>query len=153
DALYIGGTFDTAGGVSAARLARWNGTSWSGLGNGVTMSSGSLGAVSQLASVGTDVYVAGIFEKAGDKPQANFAHWNDQKNFNPMQMQLSRPGLLLPDRMELTVSADQSERFVIECSEDFRSWTSVQTNSTVPFTFIDSNRSVNVKRFYRVRQD
>ena len=31
-ALYAGGRFTTAGGVSANRIAKWNGTSWSALG-------------------------------------------------------------------------------------------------------------------------
>jgi trimeric autotransporter adhesin len=38
-ALYVGGSFDNAGGVPAARVARWNGAAWSGtqypLGNAI----------------------------------------------------------------------------------------------------------------------
>jgi hypothetical protein len=33
--LIAGGYFTTAGGVSANRIARWNGTSWSALGTGM----------------------------------------------------------------------------------------------------------------------
>src|SRR5712692_5181109 len=33
--LYAGGTFTTAGGVLANRIAQWNGTQWSPLGSGM----------------------------------------------------------------------------------------------------------------------
>jgi len=33
--LYAGGWFTTAGGVSAERIAKWDGASWSPLGTGV----------------------------------------------------------------------------------------------------------------------
>jgi len=35
-ALYAGGNFTIAGGVAANRVAKWNGSSWSSLGSGVT---------------------------------------------------------------------------------------------------------------------
>jgi hypothetical protein len=35
-ALYAAGRFSTAGGLAANRIARWNGSSWSRLGNGLT---------------------------------------------------------------------------------------------------------------------
>jgi hypothetical protein len=34
--LYVGGPFATAGGVASSRLAKWNGQSWSAVGNGIT---------------------------------------------------------------------------------------------------------------------
>ena len=34
-ALFAGGEFTTAGGVSANRIAKWDGTSWSALGSGL----------------------------------------------------------------------------------------------------------------------
>ena len=33
--LYAGGQFNMAGGVSASRIAKWNGSAWSALGSGV----------------------------------------------------------------------------------------------------------------------
>ena len=33
--LYAGGSFTTAGGVSAIRIAKWDGTAWAPLGNGM----------------------------------------------------------------------------------------------------------------------
>ncbi len=37
-ALYVGGTFATAGGVDARNIARWDGSAWSGLGPGLAES-------------------------------------------------------------------------------------------------------------------
>ena len=71
--VYAGGYFMQAGGVAAARIAKWNGTAWSGLGTGV----GSIGSVSALAVAGTgDLYVGGTFSQAGGAAANNVARWN-----------------------------------------------------------------------------
>ncbi len=57
--VYAGGLFTTAGGTSANRIAKWNGTSWSVLGTGVS------GDVRAIAISGNDVYVGGNFTTAG----------------------------------------------------------------------------------------
>src|SRR5258708_806171 len=57
--LYIGGFFRVAGGVTANRISKWNGSSWSALGSGLN------GTVSALAVSGSDWYVAGGFVSAG----------------------------------------------------------------------------------------
>ena len=36
--LYAGGEFTTAGGVSANRIAKWDGNSWTALGSGMNAS-------------------------------------------------------------------------------------------------------------------
>src|SRR5262249_44912063 len=38
-ALYAGGSFTSAGGVAANRIAKWDGSSWSALGTGMNNSS------------------------------------------------------------------------------------------------------------------
>lgn len=68
--LYVGGDFDTAGGVSAPGIARWNGTTWSPLGTGIS------DFVSSIAISGGDVYVAGDFSTAGGISANNIARWN-----------------------------------------------------------------------------
>lgn len=69
--VYAAGTFDTAGGVTAARIAKWNGTSWSALGSGVNAS------VRNLEAQGTDVIVVGSFTAAGGVTGADrIARWN-----------------------------------------------------------------------------
>lgn len=53
--LYAGGQFSSAGGVPAANLAKWNGTSWSAVRAGVN------GTVYALATSGTNLLVGGDF--------------------------------------------------------------------------------------------
>jgi glucose/arabinose dehydrogenase len=68
--LYVGGNFDTAGGVSAARIARWNGINWSALGSGTS------GFVQAIESIGDYLYVGGNFSIAGDKTVNRIARFN-----------------------------------------------------------------------------
>ena len=68
--LYIGGNFDTAGGVSAARIARWNGTNWFPLGSGTS------GFVQAIQSSGDYLYVGGNFAIAGDKTVNRIARFH-----------------------------------------------------------------------------
>src|SRR4051794_12335792 len=48
--LYIGGNFTAVGGVAAAYIAKWDGSSWSALGAGLNA------YVDALAVSGTDLY-------------------------------------------------------------------------------------------------
>lgn len=73
--VYAGGHFTSAGGVSARCVARWNGSSWSGLGTGI---SGSAGAtdVYALAMTPSGLYAGGRFYSAGGVPAYGIARWN-----------------------------------------------------------------------------
>jgi hypothetical protein len=73
--VYVGGVFTNAGGVSANCIARWNGSSWSALGSGV---SGVVNNtwVNAIAVNGTNVYVGGRFTTAGSGAASNIAKWN-----------------------------------------------------------------------------
>ncbi|MFN8469804.1 MAG: PxKF domain-containing protein [Caldilineaceae bacterium] len=69
--LYAGGTFTTIGGVTANRVAKWNGTIWTPLGNGTN------GNVSTLAlDPSGNLYVGGAFTTAGDVTANRIAMWN-----------------------------------------------------------------------------
>lgn len=68
--LYVGGNFDTAGGVSAVRIARWNGANWSALGSGTS------GFVQAIESIGDYLYVGGNFSIAGDQTVNRIARFN-----------------------------------------------------------------------------
>lgn len=76
--LVAGGTFTTAGGAPASRLAAWDGSSWSALGSGI---GDSVGAAVHAMKVWDDghglaLYVGGRFASAGGA-QAHFvARWN-----------------------------------------------------------------------------
>ena len=69
--LYAGGHFTTAGGVNANNIARWNGSSWSPLGSGVS------GSVYSLAiDHAGNLYAGGDFSAAGGVIANNIARWN-----------------------------------------------------------------------------
>lgn len=67
-ALYAGGVFTTAGGVSANRIAKWDGSSWSPVGTGVNLSVHALGVFDDGSGGGPALYVGGNFtvSPAGD---------------------------------------------------------------------------------------
>ena len=67
--LYVAGSFTAAGGVAATNIARWNGVSWSPLGNGIT-------GVGALAVKGKDLYVGGSFTNVGSLNIKGLARWN-----------------------------------------------------------------------------
>jgi hypothetical protein len=69
--VYAGGGFTQAGGVSANRIARWDGTNWSALGTGL---SGSCNAIA--AKTPNEVYAGGTFTQAGGTNVSNIARWN-----------------------------------------------------------------------------
>jgi hypothetical protein len=68
--LYAGGDFTNAGGVSANRIASWNGTSWFALGSGMN------DYVEVVAVIGTDLYAGGAFTTAGGDSANYIARWN-----------------------------------------------------------------------------
>ncbi|MFN0242918.1 MAG: hypothetical protein ACKVWV_08520 [Planctomycetota bacterium] len=77
--LYACGTFATASGVLAKNIARWNGTSWSALGSGIT-APGDLASVNAMLvfddGSGPALYVGGDFTVAGGVPVENLARWD-----------------------------------------------------------------------------
>jgi hypothetical protein len=69
--LFAGGAFTAAGGVSATRIAKWNGTTWSALGSGINFT------VSHLkADAAGNLYASGFFDWAGGITVKNIAKWD-----------------------------------------------------------------------------
>ncbi len=78
-ALFAGGTFTSAGGAAASRIAKWNGTTWSALGGGVT--GGFVAASVQALAVfddssGAALYAGGHFGFAGGMAADHIAKWD-----------------------------------------------------------------------------
>lgn len=76
-ALYVGGTFNEAGGVSASRIAKWDGVTWSPLGDGLPAWVTSLEVFDD--GTGPSLYAGGKFSEsdAGGQPGMNYiAKWN-----------------------------------------------------------------------------
>lgn len=72
--LYAGGIFESAGGVAAANVARWDGVKWSAVGAGLN------GQVRHLASLtgnsGASLFAAGIFTASGSVALGPIARWD-----------------------------------------------------------------------------
>ena len=68
--VYVGGSFTKAGSVNATNIARWNGTSWSALGNGVN------DRVYAIAVQGNQVFAGGKFTQAGSVNVNFIAKWD-----------------------------------------------------------------------------
>lgn len=80
-ALYAGGLFDSAGGVSAKNIAKWNGSTWSALGSGAD------GIVRSLTTFddgsGLALYAGGDFKNAGGESANRIAKW-DGTSWSPL---------------------------------------------------------------------
>jgi hypothetical protein len=79
--LVVGGRFDGAGGVPARRIATWNGTTWSSLGQGIGSSSVFADDLVKVLEVydagsGPELYAAGEFAQAGSYSANNIARWD-----------------------------------------------------------------------------
>ena len=68
--LVIAGVFTSVDGQPANRVARWNGASWSAMGQGLD------GPVTQLIQFNDDIVAAGSFQNSGSSPTARVARWD-----------------------------------------------------------------------------
>ncbi len=71
--LSVGGRFNSAGGVSARSLARWNGTNWSAWGGGADSDRPSVFAIT---AVGTELFVGGDFQSLGGRWVNYIGRWD-----------------------------------------------------------------------------
>ncbi|MEK7951317.1 beta strand repeat-containing protein [Luteolibacter soli] len=73
--LYIGGRFGLVVTTFANNIAKWNGSSWSALGSGVSHPTFNA-EVTSLAVSGTTLYAGGNFSLAGGLPVNGMAKWD-----------------------------------------------------------------------------
>ncbi len=85
-ALYVGGDFLDVGGVSASRIAKWNGTSWSPLGTGLNSSVHALAVFDD--GTGPALYAGGRFSQAGGSSANLVAKWNGS-SWSPLGLGLA----------------------------------------------------------------
>ena len=69
-ALIVGGSFESAGGIAARNIARWDGSTWSALGSGVDSS------VTALTVFDGDLIAGGDFFSAGSVSVSHVARWD-----------------------------------------------------------------------------
>ncbi len=75
-ALYAGGQFSSAGGVTVNRVAKWDGQSWSSLGTGVSLTVWALAIFDDGG--GLALYAGGDFTNAGGVAANRIAKWDGQ---------------------------------------------------------------------------
>ena len=76
---YVGGAFTQADGNAAHGIAAWDGANWTTLGSGVNegISGGTTPRVNAIETLGTDIFVAGLFTNAGTlQSVGNIARWD-----------------------------------------------------------------------------
>jgi hypothetical protein len=71
--LYVGGTFTQVSGVAANKIARWDGSTWEAVGDGMD------NKVKELLWDGTFLYAAGQFTQAGRIPADYVAKWGKKE--------------------------------------------------------------------------
>lgn len=76
--LYAGGRFDTAGGGPANNIARWDGSQWHALGDGIVDSDPDLAppVFALVVAENGDVFVGGRFTEAGGQAAKHLARWD-----------------------------------------------------------------------------
>ena len=73
DALYAAGRFNTAGSATAISIAKWNGSSWSGLGTGLNQEAYRMAVYNDGG--GDALFVGGLFTTAGGTSTNYLARW------------------------------------------------------------------------------
>jgi hypothetical protein len=74
--LYVGGSFDSAGGITTNNIACWDGAKWDSVGTGIK---GILGPVYSLAVYNGKLYAGGSFNNVGSLTANNIASWDGTK--------------------------------------------------------------------------
>jgi hypothetical protein len=150
--LYATGVFTNGGGTTPANfIARWNGTKWEALGNGIGTTMAAARGLA-LAVRGNDLFVGGVFEDAGGGDAGYIARWNDQIDFTPpATLRLLNPQMLPGNAFKFRATATERAAYVIEHTADFAAWTPFATNSLSSFTVTNAVPGMNV-RLYRMRE-
>jgi len=80
-ALFAGGKFSTASGITVGNVARWDGASWSPLGGGLDRAVYAARVFDD--GTGPELYVTGIFDGAGGTALGRIARW-DGAGWSPL---------------------------------------------------------------------
>jgi trimeric autotransporter adhesin len=75
ETIYVGGAFRVLNTDSVRCIAKYDGTTWSKMGSGMT-ATGTNAVVRSIIKVGTSIYAAGTFTTAGGTSVNNIAEWD-----------------------------------------------------------------------------
>jgi hypothetical protein len=89
ESLYVAGAFTEAGGISANCIVRWNGTTWSSLGSGLSSTVRSLTVFDDGSGPG--LYAGGYFLQAGSVSTLHVAKW-DGATWSALGAGVGQPG-------------------------------------------------------------
>lgn len=78
--VFVCGRFDSAGGIAATNIAKWNGSAWQKLGNGLTNTGNA--TIHCLAFFGNDLYAGGDFSSSYRVAKWNGTTWSNGSAFN-----------------------------------------------------------------------
>jgi trimeric autotransporter adhesin len=80
--LYAGGFFDTANGVHANCIAKWDGTNWSSVGSGINVG----GDIDAMTVFNNSLFVGGGFDSAGGVYTKNIAVYTTPSSINELNV-------------------------------------------------------------------
>jgi hypothetical protein len=75
--LFAGGSFATAGSVTANNVAKWDGSSWSAFGSGTDAQVRGLAMFDTGTTLGLNLYAGGLFHNAGGVSASYAARWTN----------------------------------------------------------------------------
>jgi len=149
-ALYAGGHFSTAGGMSVANIAKWNGNSWSALGSG-TGGFGLNPPVWALAVESNNLYAGGYFWTVAGKPSQNLVKARIGSIAQSVALTNSTP--------TIQFSGVTGYQYEVQRATNLTSpitWTIITSSPLSPapngsFKFVDTN-APSGQTFYRTRE-
>jgi trimeric autotransporter adhesin len=74
--LFVCGSFTQIGGIAATNIVSFDGTTWNALGTGLHFFQNGLPQANKLCWSSNQLYVAGGFDRAGNRGAANVARWD-----------------------------------------------------------------------------
>lgn len=74
--LYVGGIFDSVGGIAASNIAKWDGNSWSSVGTTGTGFTIGTGVVHTITVHNNELYIGGTFSSVDGVAADDIAKWN-----------------------------------------------------------------------------
>jgi hypothetical protein len=153
DTLYAGGIFTMANGVSANRIAQWDGQTWSALGSGTSPDSGGGADVRTLATWGTNLYAGGNFGEAGRKISLHIARavLGDAPGYNQLVGTLSSGG-----DMQFSYIGNPANTYALDRTFNLSppiNWIGQETNAmTISGVLLFTNNPApGTNNFWRVR--